>query len=352
MIEFAHWFIPFSFMNRNRLVYLISVVVLSAGPCLAEVWTTATSYSNAVAQAKDEGKLILADFGHSGCDNCVAMDSHFHSTSPGISQQIQAGFVYWGEDYQGADTRPWTAGFVGALPYVCYIDPGSLPGSAVSTSSGLIDSGSLFLALRNLSYKLPLVVTNVPGAILGTNALSNGKLTLGGLACTNSALTNAIRGIAIANVMWRVHADDLPGGAFAPVPRIAPMNSTFVSWAADFAPINGTNTFESYVHYANGADSWTNKARFAYLGTPVETQFVISLSRANTYFAQGSTGGFTLGGVGAASRTYVLLAASNCVSPMVWTPIATNTADLNGALSFSDHQATNLQQRFYRVGTL
>jgi hypothetical protein len=115
------------------------------------------------------------------------------------------------------------------------------------------------------------VVTNVPGDVLGNTGLHNGKLTLGGLARTNSPLTTAIRGAGISNVMWRVRGDDLPGGAFAPVTRMAHINSAFVSWAADFQPVNGTNAFESYVEYANGATSWMNTARFVYLGGPVQS---------------------------------------------------------------------------------
>jgi hypothetical protein len=57
-----------------------------------------------------------------------------------------------------------------------------------------------------------------------------------------------------------------------------------------------------------------------------------------------------VGGIGAAGQTYVLLATSDLASPVVWTPIATNTADANGTFSFSDPQATNYQHRFYRVG--
>jgi hypothetical protein len=64
-----------------------------------------------------------------------------------------------------------------------------------------------------------------------------------------------------------------------------------------------------------------------------------------------SNGCFTLDGTGAPSQTCVLLTASNLAQPMVWTPIATNRAAINGAFSFLDPQATNYQQRFYRIRT-
>ena len=59
-------------------------------------------------------------------------------------------------------------------------------------------------------------------------------------------------------------------------------------------------------------------------------------------------GGFTLGGTGGAGHAYVLLGATNLVSP-VWTPIATNLADTNGVFQFTDPGATNNIQQFYRI---
>jgi hypothetical protein len=342
-------------MNRIRLLHSLSFVAavcLSAAPCLAEVWTTASSYTEAKAKAQAEGKLILGDFGQVGCSDCEGMENLFHNTTLGISQRIQAGFVYLKENYNAPDTKPWTSKISGgALPYVFYIDPNSPAGSAQSSSTGLIPSGNLSTTLRSLSYTLPLVVTNLSGDILGTNALVNGKLTLGGLARTNSPLTAAVRGAAISRVMWRVRGNDLPGGAFATVTRMAPINNAYVSWAADFALVNGTNTFESYVEYANGAKSWTNKVSFVYLGGPVQSPLPVRLSPATNHLGQGGNGGFALGAIGEAGRTCVLLAASNLAPPVVWAPIATNTADANGAFSFSDSQATNYQHRFYRIGT-
>jgi autotransporter-associated beta strand protein len=62
-------------------------------------------------------------------------------------------------------------------------------------------------------------------------------------------------------------------------------------------------------------------------------------------------GGFSLSVTGSAGETCVLLGATNLMSPMVWLPLATNTADTNGVLNFNDAQATNFPQRFYRLRT-
>lgn len=62
-------------------------------------------------------------------------------------------------------------------------------------------------------------------------------------------------------------------------------------------------------------------------------------------------GSFSLSVTGAAGGTCVLLGASNLVPPLVWLPLATNTADTNGFFNFSDALATNFPQRFYRLMT-
>jgi hypothetical protein len=55
---------------------------------------------------------------------------------------------------------------------------------------------------------------------------------------------------------------------------------------------------------------------------------------------------FTLTGTGAANQIYVLLTTSNLASA-TWTPVATNTADVNGIFSLTDLQTKNYRQRFY-----
>ncbi len=62
-------------------------------------------------------------------------------------------------------------------------------------------------------------------------------------------------------------------------------------------------------------------------------------------------GSFTLSGTGVVHRDYVLFTASNLAPPLVWTPIATNPADDQGAFGFTDPEATNFWQRYYRVAS-
>lgn len=59
-------------------------------------------------------------------------------------------------------------------------------------------------------------------------------------------------------------------------------------------------------------------------------------------------GSVTLSFVGVANYTYLVEATLDLMPPVVWTPVGTNTADINGLWQFTDTQATNYTQRFYR----
>ena len=60
-------------------------------------------------------------------------------------------------------------------------------------------------------------------------------------------------------------------------------------------------------------------------------------------------GSISLSCAGTPGEPYILLTASNLTSPGTWIPSASNYADANGAVSFSDATTTNTQQRFYRL---
>jgi len=60
-------------------------------------------------------------------------------------------------------------------------------------------------------------------------------------------------------------------------------------------------------------------------------------------------GGFNLSLGGTPGQTYVLEVKSDLSPTSVWEAIATNTIGADGAWQFNDGQATNYQQRFYRI---
>jgi hypothetical protein len=51
---------------------------------------------------------------------------------------------------------------------------------------------------------------------------------------------------------------------------------------------------------------------------------------------------------GVPGATYILEAATNLSSPISWLGIATNTLGSNGVWEFTDENATNFSQQFYR----
>jgi hypothetical protein len=66
-----------------------------------------------------------------------------------------------------------------------------------------------------------------------------------------------------------------------------------------------------------------------------------------TSVAENTNRTVTLGLSGAVGGTYIVDATANLLDG--WLPIATNTMGTNGASQFTDPQATNFQQRFYRL---
>jgi autotransporter-associated beta strand protein len=55
--------------------------------------------------------------------------------------------------------------------------------------------------------------------------------------------------------------------------------------------------------------------------------------------------------IGVPGYTYLIEAATNLNSPITWTTLGSNTADINGAFSFSDSTASNYNGRYYRTAT-
>jgi hypothetical protein len=60
-------------------------------------------------------------------------------------------------------------------------------------------------------------------------------------------------------------------------------------------------------------------------------------------------GSITLNLAGAPGSTCILMTTTNLTPPIVWQPIATNTLDITGVWQFTDPQAVNFQQEFYRL---
>ena len=58
-----------------------------------------------------------------------------------------------------------------------------------------------------------------------------------------------------------------------------------------------------------------------------------------------------LGFTGTPGGVYLIEAATNLSAPIVWTTLGTNTADTNGVFNYTDANATNFGDRYYRTAT-
>ncbi len=84
----------------------------------------------------------------------------------------------------------------------------------------------------------------------------------------------------------------------------------------------------------------------------VVTLTVIVIPPTISGVAANPDGSFSLTLTGTPGYTYVLETSSDLTSPANWQPVATNTPGTNGVWQFSDAQAVNFQQRFYRIRQL
>ena len=81
----------------------------------------------------------------------------------------------------------------------------------------------------------------------------------------------------------------------------------------------------------------------------VATLTVFNPRRASPNVAVNPNGSFTLNLTGSPGYTYILETTTNLSSSAGWLPVVTNTLDTNGVWQFTDPQAVNFLQQFYRL---
>jgi hypothetical protein len=119
--------------------------------------------------------------------------------------------------------------------------------------------------------------------------------------------------------------------------------------------ISLTNTGTALIYFStnNVADQFTCTIADGFGGTNFQTVFIAPMPVSTTprIIGVGSNpgGSFDLTLAGAPGYTYVLETTTNLISFTNWLPVATNTLGTNGVWQFSDEQATNFVQRFYRL---
>jgi hypothetical protein len=114
-----------------------------------------------------------------------------------------------------------------------------------------------------------------------------------------------------------------------------------------------TVTFDSSKIYYTNANNVTD--RFGYTisdgqgGTNNGIITVLMAQQTVSSVTVSNNGNMVLDFTGIPGSTYWVMAATNLVPPVTWTPISTNVAGTNGLWLFTDTQATNFLHRFYRT---
>jgi len=70
---------------------------------------------------------------------------------------------------------------------------------------------------------------------------------------------------------------------------------------------------------------------------------------AQNFSASIAESGVNLQFIGASNCPYVLESATNLVFPVTWQSVVTNSTDANGNWSFTDTNANQYSQRFFRA---
>ena len=194
--------------------------------------------------------------------------------------------------------------------------------------------GDAFTLLQATNYTGNFTNVTLPvlaaGLVWNTNnLLVNGTISVSNLTYTLSY--SADPNGTLSGTVTQVVNYGASGSAVSAVPNTG---YYFVNWSD-----SSTNNPRTDVNVTNNISVMANFA-----ANPPVVAPVITLSSSTL-----AVGGFTINGTGNALQTYVLLGTTNMTLPVLWLPVATNTADSNGHFNFTDTQTANFLQRFYRV---
>lgn len=262
----------------------------------------------------------------------------------------------------------------------------TISGTNTYTGGTTVDAGTL---LVSGSLDAGSTVTVASGAVLGGTGTVNGAVTLNGAIAPRNGV--GVSTLATGAQTWNGagrYVCELNGTNAAGSDRLnitgalnvqaspgSPFTIKLVSLTSSNTPgpLAGFNPFACYTWTIASASSVQNFATNKFL---LDTSafsndwsrggFTVALAVSNlvlNYLAAPSLtprfigspalslSGVQLGGTGLPCQAYVLQGATNLTPTIVWTPLATNRADTNGLLQFTDPQGTNYPQRFYRIIT-
>lgn len=212
---------------------------------------------------------------------------------------------------------------------------GILPSGGLTISSGVTLGGN---GVINSAVTMPTGSTLSPGVSLGRLTVNNSislqagsttRMEMNQVVGTNDGL----RATASLNyggtlVVTNLAGDVAPGDSF-PLFQAASYNGSFASLM--LPPLNAGLAWNTS-GLSNGFIS-----------------VVATVAPAFTALALEGDGTIRLSGSGAAGQVYELFATTNLLPPVIWEWVTSGTANVSGGFEFSDLQAANLPQRFYRI---
>jgi autotransporter-associated beta strand protein len=135
---------------------------------------------------------------------------------------------------------------------------------------------------------------------------------------------------------------DADGDPLALTSGISSTNAATVSYDSSYVYYTNANDVADQINYTVGDGQGGTAASVinVVVGPPPTNSIAGTVVNGN--------GSVTLSFVGVPDYTYLVEATLDLMPPVVWTPVSTNTADINGLWQFTDTQATNYTQRFYR----
>ncbi len=210
---------------------------------------------------------------------------------------------------------------------------GSLGASTVTVAGGTLGGKGTIGGPVTIQSSATLAPgSNSIGALTVNNSLTLSGTTF--IELNRDAETNdLIRGLSSVSYGGTLTVTNLAG-------TLAPGDSFRIFYATTNSGVFATFNLPSLgVGLAWNTNALTNGVLSVIATAPPQFGSIVQLGDGN----------FQLSGDGAAGVTYELDAATNLVPPIAWNFVTNAVADQNGQFQFSDLQATNFAQRFYRI---
>ena len=333
--------------TQNGLVAYIGCSIDTAG------------YTNADSTAQTT--MLLWESGCSNLDNTVALDN---SASPFIGfTQLNTGDP---KLLAAQSVTNWLYGWMPALAPNIIGQPGNQsisagqPASFTVSATGIPDptyqwlkNGAPISGATANSYSIASAVATNAGsyAVVVSNGSDSVTSIIATLTYNNTApvanpstysrpagypLNIPIVGNLATN--W----SDADGDPLALTSSISSTNAATVSYDSSYVYYTNANDVADQINYTVGDGQGGTAASVinVVVGPPPTNSIAGTVVNGN--------GSVTLSFVGVPDYTYLVEATLDLMPPVVWTPVSTNTADINGLWQFTDTQATNYTQRFYR----